>query len=120
MPTLEVAPATEKMLLYNKVREPERVIDMVPKIANNSLLSTGKIANTKYVSIFNEDEVKFYDSNNTVTAMPKQETLKGWRDPDPGLWGVPLTPKVKNKNTETVLASKATTEYLSRRPLLAE
>ena len=88
-----VSPETEKKLLYHKVQEPARTIDMVPKIANNPLLGTGKFSNAKYVSIFNKDELNRYDSNKTVITVSKQEILKGWINPESGFWRVPLVPK---------------------------
>ena len=111
IPTGEVAEATEKMLIYHKVQEPASMIDTVPKIVEDSLLLTGKFSDTEYVSIFNKDEVDIYVRNDTLITVTNKAILKGWRDPASVLCRVPLVPKAKNLNTETVLGSKPPTEY---------
>ena len=35
--------------------------DMVPDLAKNSLLSTGKLADADYATVFTRDEVKVFD-----------------------------------------------------------
>ena len=80
MTTRDVVPATEKKLLYHKVREPARTIDTVPNIVENSLLSIGKSSYANYVSIFNEDKVNMYDGKDTVITVSNQKILKRWRD----------------------------------------
>ena len=103
IPKGEVPPTIEKTLLYHSVREPEIMIDMVPKIVDNSLLSTFKFDNVNYVSIFNKYEVNLHNINGTVIKTPKQSILKGWKYKSLVLWRVSLIPRVKILNTEKVL-----------------
>ena len=65
-------PVSYYTLLYHQVQELERMIHMVPKIVNNSLLSIGKFSDVKYVSIFNEDQVDMYDINGRLITVSKQ------------------------------------------------
>ena len=46
------APATEVRLLQQPLRAPARTIDMVPSLSGASPLSTGKLADAGYVSIY--------------------------------------------------------------------
>ena len=80
VPTEKVASATDNTLIYHKVQEPERTIDTVPNIVENSLLSIGKSSYANYVSIFNEDKVNMYDGKDTLITVLNHKILKRWRD----------------------------------------
>jgi hypothetical protein len=66
---------------------------MVPTLRHNSLISTSKLANVNYHTVFTPDEVLVYDG-------------KGWRDKETGLWRIPLTNDVTNVNTQTKLLQR--------------
>ena len=44
-------PATTIAMLEHKVREPVRTVNMVPELANKSLIRGGKLAEAGYVSV---------------------------------------------------------------------
>jgi hypothetical protein len=44
------------------MREPATDADVVPGLAMNSLLSTSKLADANYVTVFTNDEVKIFDA----------------------------------------------------------
>ena len=111
-----ITPATDEGLLLHKVREPARTVDMVPAITTQSLISIGKFADAKYITIFDKEEVNIYDANNTEVTVSRGAILKGYRDHETGLWRIPLVPNVKNTNTDTVLVSKQPIKYLPDRP----
>ena len=48
--------------LHHPVREPAQIVDMVPALAVQSLLSGEKFAETGYISVCNDDEVNLYYS----------------------------------------------------------
>ena len=53
---LHPTPATTITKLEHNVREPTRTVDMVPALANQSLLSGGKFAEAGYISICDGNE----------------------------------------------------------------
>ena len=63
---------------------------MVPDLKGASLISTGKLADTGYISIFNKEEVCIYDSTNTKIIVTRGAILKGYRDKKSTLWHIPL------------------------------
>ena len=88
---------------------------IVPGVSTASLISTGKFADANYITVFDQEEVKIYDANNTQVTTTRGAVLKGWKCKD-GLYRIPLVPKVKNVNTDTILCNKPPTELLSHRP----
>ena len=50
-------PATHKAKIEHRVREPGRTVNMVPSLANQSLLGGGKFVEAGYVSVCGGDEV---------------------------------------------------------------
>ena len=83
-------------------------------------MSTGKLANENYISVFEKDELNIYNANNTTVTVTRGEILKGWRDPVTQLWRIPLKTNVINNNTDTVLTKTNPTELLTDRPLPTE
>ena len=119
MSTGNVTPAGDIVLLHHNLREPARIVDMVPGIKNNTLISTSKFADANYISIFDQEEVNVYDANTTQITVSCGSTLKGWRDRD-GLWRIPLVPHVKNNNTDTVVVNEPPSQLLPSRPKPSE
>ena len=94
--------------IYHKVREPARTVDMVPALADNSLLSGGKFANAGYVSICDGSEVSFYDRKSFKITVSEETVLKGRICPSTKLWRIPLQTHVTNITTQTLLLNGTT------------
>ena len=65
-------PATNMAKLHHPVCEPSRTVDMVPALANQSLLSGVKFVKAGYISICNGDKVNIYDGNTTQNFVSKE------------------------------------------------
>jgi hypothetical protein len=96
------AASTVNKLLHN-IREPARSANIVPTLANNSLISTSKFVDAGYTVIYNNKEVNYYKKATTKIIVSEDEVLRGWRCPRDKLWCVPLVPNVQNLNTDTIL-----------------
>jgi hypothetical protein len=95
LPNGALAPATTLTKLLHNVRAPAQDVNIVPSLVENSLLSTS--------TIYNENEVNFYDTKTTNITVLAEAVLKGWRCPRTNLWQVPLVPIVTNLNTDTLV-----------------
>jgi len=103
LPNVAIAPATTlNKLLYN-IHAPARDVNIVPSLVENSLLSTSKFPATGYTTIYDENEVNFYDTKTTKITVLAEAVLKGWRCPRTNLWRVPLVPIVTNLNTDALI-----------------
>ncbi|KAL7482843.1 hypothetical protein ACHAW6_008507 [Cyclotella cf. meneghiniana] len=89
---------------------------MVPLLCHNSLISTSKLADANYYTVFTPDEVLIYDGEVEPTKIP---VWKGWRDNETGLWQVPLTEKVTNANTQTKLLQQDEMIHAFQEPTLS-
>ena len=109
--------ATEKKLLQHKLRPASREVNIVPGITN-SLLSTSKLADDDYITIFDKDKVEIFDATNTKVITTRGAIIRGFRCPITRLHRVPLVPtnEITNLNTDTILCSRPPTEYLRNRP----
>ena len=116
MATGQITPGGEEGLLEHELRDPARSCDIVPGITEDSLVSTSKMADAGYISIFDGEEVNIYDASNTQITVTRGAVLRGWRDATCGLWRIPLVKNVTNKNAETVLVKAPPTELLPNRP----
>ena len=103
LPTGGTATATTQAKLLHKVREPARSVDMVPSLAEHTLISTSKFADADYVAIYDEKEVNFYDNKTAKIEISEEAVLTGYRCPKTKLWRVPLTNHIANINTDTLL-----------------
>ena len=74
-------PAINISKLDHRVREPARTVNMVPSLANQSLLSGGIFAEAGYVSVCDGDEVNIYDGWTATITVSEDAVLKGWRCP---------------------------------------
>ena len=61
--TVIATQATNTSKLDHRVRELARILNMVPALSNQSLLSRGKFAEVGYVPVCDVDEVKIYNGN---------------------------------------------------------
>ena len=71
-----LTPATTIAKLEHNVREPARTVDMVPALANQSLLSGGKFAEAGYISICNGNEVNIFDGRTAKIEVSEATVLK--------------------------------------------
>jgi hypothetical protein len=106
------SPAGYKAELYHGLREPANQADLVPTLSTNSLLSTSKLADANYVTVFTRDEVQVFDAETTKFNIEGQAVMTGWRCPMTKLWRIPLKPDWQNMNTETTLLSEKVTKIM--------
>ena len=112
MPTETTVPASVKAKLHHSVREPERIVDMVPNLKHNSLMSVRKQANAQYITVLTPTEVLVYDDTGDIQlSISSKSIIRGWRCKHYGLWWVTLTPVVLNKNTNTMLIDRPNPEH---------
>ena len=85
------APVSEVRLLQQPLRDPAQTIDMVPSLRGASLLSTSKLADAGYVTVYDGDEVNVYNGRTGCVHVSKSAVLQGWQCPHEHLWCIPLT-----------------------------
>ena len=83
-------PATKIAKLEHRVREPVRTVNMVPELANQSLLSGGKFTEAGYVSVCDGDKVKIYNGRTSKINVSEDAVLKGWQCLRTKLWRISL------------------------------
>ena len=103
LPNGATAPATTINKLHHQVREPARSANIVPDLATNSLMSTSKFVDAGYTVVYDDKEVNYYEKATTKIVVSEEAVLRGWRCPRDKLWRVPLTPDVRNQNTDTIV-----------------
>jgi hypothetical protein len=96
------AASTVNKLLHN-ILEPAQRANIVPTLANNSLISTSKFVDAKYTIIYNIKEVNYYEKVTTKIIMMEDAVLRVWQCPCNKLWRVPLISDVWKLNTDTIL-----------------
>jgi len=116
MPNGSVEEATTLDALQHSLRAPARDIHIVPSIECVSQLSVSKFVVANYIVIFDKDEVKIFDANNTEITVLRAAILRGWRCPDTKLWCIPLVKHVTNANTDTILCDRPPSEFLPEQP----
>jgi hypothetical protein len=102
-------------LPYN-VQPPAKDIHITPGINENSLISTSKMADAGYITVFDKDTVKMYDAYNTQVIVTQDAVINGWCENKTGMWRVALVSFVQNLNTDTILLKQPPTEFLPCRP----
>ena len=107
--------AGKKARLPYAMRMPAIDADMVPDLAKNSLLSTSKMADADYATVFTKDEVKIFDTEAAKFHAEGKEVMRGWRCQETGLWRLPLQPLCQNLNTDTALLSEEASKILDRK-----
>ena len=107
--------AGKKAKLPYNMRMPAVDADMVDDLAKNSLLSTGKLADADYVTVFTKDEVRIFDAEAAKFNVEGKMVLKGWRCNETGLWRIPLRENWSNQNTETALLSQESSNILTNK-----
>jgi hypothetical protein len=100
MPNGIIEKAGEKMIMNNGLRTPANSADAISSL-KTTLVSNSKLADAKYITVYDEEEVNVYDGKTTTILPTKAAVLTGWRDKLTGLWRVPLRQQVDNVNTDT-------------------
>lgn len=102
--------SNQAKLQYN-MQAPATEANMVPSLAMNLLLSTSKLADANYITIFTKDEVQVFDGGLAKVNV-NGAVMKGWRCPTAKLWRVPIKPMWTNTNTDTTLLSQEATNLI--------
>ena len=71
-------PATTIALLGHKIQEPACTVNMIPELANQSLLSGEKFAEAGYASVCDGEEVNIYDGHTANITVSEKSILIGW------------------------------------------
>jgi hypothetical protein len=77
LPNGAIAPATTRNKLLHNMHEPDRSVNIVPALVENSLLSTNKFPKAGYTIIYDKDEVNFYDARTTKITVSEAPILTG-------------------------------------------
>ena len=101
-------PATNIAKLEHRFREPARTVNMVPALANHSILSRGKFAEAGYVSVCDGNEVNIYNGWTETITVYEDAVLMGWQCPRTKLWRIPLQEQVTDINMYTILLNGPT------------
>ena len=90
-------PGSRVAKLHHPVREPARTVDIVPGLADQSLISGEKFSKVGYVSICDNEEVNIYDGRTFKIIVSEEAVLKGSRCPRTRMWRIPLQHTVQNE-----------------------
>ena len=96
-------PATNIAKLEHRFREPECTVNMVPALANQSLLSWGTFAEAGYVSVCDGCGINIYNVRTATITVSEDAVMKGWRCPRTKLWRIPLQAQVTDLKMHTLL-----------------
>ena len=83
--------ATKETRMDHDLCDPACTFNMVPDVTLDSMLSTGKMCDAGYFSVFDGEEVQIHDAETTKILTSKPPVLKGWRDPISRMWKIPLS-----------------------------
>ena len=84
------------------------MVDMVPTLAENSLLRGGTCSDAGYVYICDGSKVNLYDGRSVKITASKEAVLKGWIFPTTKLWRIPLQSEITNLTTQTLFLNGPT------------
>ena len=96
-------PRSRVAKLHHPVHDPARTVDIVPGLADQSLLIREKFAKAGYVLICDDAEVNIYDGRTVKITVSEEAVLKGWRCPRTRIWRIPLKHTVRNEQTDTLI-----------------
>jgi outer membrane lipoprotein-sorting protein len=68
------------------VQSPAKDIHITPGIKENSLISTSKMSDAGYITVFNKDTVKIYNAHNTQVIVTRDAVINCWREDKTGMW----------------------------------
>jgi hypothetical protein len=63
------------------VRAPANELHITPGVSQHSLLSTGKLADANYITVFDKEMVNVYDANDTIFTISRGAILRGFCNP---------------------------------------
>ena len=107
-------PASNVAKLHRPVREPACTVDIVPALADQSLLSGEKIAKDGYISICDGNEVNIYDGWTARIEVSEALVLRGWHCSQTKPWRVPLQEHITNLSNQTLIRDGPTgTKFLN-------
>jgi hypothetical protein len=72
-----VAASTVNKLLHD-VWEPTQSANIIPTLANNSLISTSKFVDAGYTVVYNDKEVNYCKKGTTKIIVSEDAVLQGW------------------------------------------
>jgi hypothetical protein len=78
-------------------------VNIVPNLANNSLMSTSKFVDAGYTVIYDNKEVNYYKKATTKIIVLEIAVIWGWQCPGNILWHIPLISDVCNLNMDMIL-----------------
>ena len=111
MPNGQMERGGKRLKWNNGLRSPANEADSIPAI-RTSLVSTSKVADAGYISVFDDEEVNVYDARTTKITTSSEPVMTGWRDKETGLWRVPLKQQINNINEDTVLLTEEETNAI--------
>ena len=94
--------------MEQKIQDPARTVNMVPSLANQSLISGGKFIEAGYVSVCDWEEVNIYNVHTAKITVSEKSVLTGWRCSRTRLWIISLQEKITNPNLHTFLLNGPT------------
>jgi hypothetical protein len=75
LPNRTTAAASTVNKLFHNVREPVRGANIVPTLANNSLISTRKFVDAGYTDVYDDKEVNSYEKATTKIIVLEDAVL---------------------------------------------
>ena len=96
-------PGSNTAKLHHPVREPAQIVDMVPALAGQSLLSGATFSKAGYISVCDGDEVNLYDSQTARIVVSEEAVLKGWFFSHTKMWRISLQEKVTDLKKHTLI-----------------
>jgi hypothetical protein len=72
--TTAVASTVNKLL--HDVQEPAQSANIVPTLANNSLISTSKFVDARYTVVYDDKEINYYEKATTKIIMLEDAVLR--------------------------------------------
>ncbi len=112
LPSSNIISATEMAKYPFDVRAPANKLHITPGVSQHSLLSTGKLADTNYITVFDKEMVNVYNPNNTIFTVSRKAILHGFGDPVLKIYQILLVDMVRNNNTDTIIVNCPPTKCL--------
>ena len=95
-----MANTTIEAQLHVKVRDPARIVDIIPRLKQNFLLSISNFVEANYQTVFTPDEVQIFNGKKASITSSTKPILQGWKDKQLELWWLPIIPRPsKEPNT---------------------
>jgi peptidoglycan hydrolase-like amidase len=79
MPNGIIEKEGERMIMNNILQTHANSADAIQSL-RTTLVSNSKLADAKYITVYDEEEVNVYKGNTTMILPIKAAVLTGWRD----------------------------------------